>query len=153
VRALALVRARPERVQELAALTGDADWLVSLRALDLLEKLAHEHPAWIAPHRRLFIGALADSDRWEVRLQIVRALPLFRWSPAESRRALQILLRDVRHPRAFVKAWAADSLAAFAESDASLRPLAERALLELEASGRKALMARARHIRERTRNR
>jgi len=148
-RALALVRARPERVSELADLAGDRDWLVSLRALDLLEKLAHEQPAWIEPHKRLFIGPLADSDKWEVRLQIVRALPLFHWSPADRRRALQILKRDIAHPRAFVKAWAADSLAAFAEGDASLRPALERRLRELEASGRKALMTRARHIRER----
>ena len=38
------VRARPELVGELAALTGDADWLVAMRAVDLLEKFAHEHP-------------------------------------------------------------------------------------------------------------
>jgi acyl carrier protein phosphodiesterase len=40
---LALVRTTPERVSELAELTDDGDWLVSMRALDLLEKIAHEH--------------------------------------------------------------------------------------------------------------
>jgi len=84
-----------------------------------------------------------------VRLQIVRALPLFRWSPGDRRRVLQILQRDIAHPRAFVKAWATDSLAAFAEEDASLRPTLEGRLREMEASGRKALTTRARHIRER----
>jgi hypothetical protein len=74
--ALKLVRSSPERVAELAALAGDEDPLVSQRALDLLEKLALGQPEWIEPHKHLFIGALADSDRWEVRLQIVRALPL-----------------------------------------------------------------------------
>ncbi len=39
-RALALVREEPQRVGGLAAPTGDGDWLVWLRALDLLEKLA-----------------------------------------------------------------------------------------------------------------
>jgi hypothetical protein len=75
-RALAQVRADPSRVSELAALAQDADWLVSMRAVDLLEKLAHENPDWIEPHKRLFLGALADSEQWEIRLQIVRALPL-----------------------------------------------------------------------------
>jgi len=36
-RALGIVRAAPERVALVAALTADADWLVSMRALDLLE--------------------------------------------------------------------------------------------------------------------
>ena len=44
--------------------------------MDLLEKLAHEHADWVQPHKRLFIGPLADSDQWEIRLQVVRALPL-----------------------------------------------------------------------------
>lgn len=50
-RALALVWAKPERVAELVALTSDEDWLVSQRALDLLEKLAREQPALIEPHK------------------------------------------------------------------------------------------------------
>jgi hypothetical protein len=48
-----------------------------MRAMDLFEKLAHERPDWILPHKRVFIGELANSDTWEIRLQIVRALPFF----------------------------------------------------------------------------
>jgi len=147
--ALETVRADPRRVAELAALANDEDPLVCQRALDLLEKLAREQPEWIRPHKRLFIGPLADSDRWEVRLQIVRALPLFRWTPAQRRRAVAILRRDVLHPQKFVRAWALDSLAAFAQADPKLRPAVLRHLDAFERSGSKALMARARHIRER----
>lgn len=143
------VRARPELVGELAALTGDADWLVAMRAVDLLEKLAHEHPDWVEPHKRLFIGPLADSDKWEVRLQVVRALPLFRWSGAELRRAEEIVLRDIAHPQTFVRAWAADSLARFAEKNPALLPDLERCLAQFDASGSKALATRAREIRKR----
>jgi len=80
-----LVEQRPARVKDLAALTADDDWLVAQRAVDLLEKLAHEHPDWIEPYKAVFIGPLAESDKWEIRLQIVRALPLFRWTPAQAR--------------------------------------------------------------------
>jgi hypothetical protein len=31
----------------LARLAHDSDWLVVMRAIDLMEKLAHEHPDWI----------------------------------------------------------------------------------------------------------
>ena len=147
--ALERVRARPELVGELAALTGDADWLVAMRAVDLLEKFAHEHPDWVEPHKRLFIGPLADSDKWEVRLQVVRALPLFRWSGAELRRAEEIVRRDIAHPQTFVRAWAADSLARFAEKNPALLPDLERCLAQFDASGSKALATRAREIRKR----
>jgi HEAT repeat protein len=152
-RALALVRSNPELVAQLAALAQDADWLVSLRAMDLLEKLAQEHPDWVEPFKELFIGPLADSDKWEVRLQIVRALPLFAWSLEENRRAIEILLRDAEHPQAFVRAWAVDSLASFAETNSALMPKLRRYLRELEQSGSKALATRARKIRSRLESR
>jgi hypothetical protein len=148
-RVLSIVRVNPRRVSELVALAKDDDWLVSMRAMDLLEKLAHEHPEWVAPYKRVFIGELADSDKWEMRLQIVRALPLFDWSSAERRRVVEILRRDVAHPQKFVKAWALDSLATLSLHDASLRPVVLRCVQEFEQSGSKALATRARHVRRR----
>src|ERR1043166_3858018 len=93
-RVRAMVEQQPSLVDDLAALTGDSDWLVAQRALDLLEKLAQNHPEWVAPHKRVFLGPLAHSDKWEIRLQIVRALPLFRWSPNQLRRVAQILIEN-----------------------------------------------------------
>jgi len=150
-RALALARADPSLIRQLVDLTEDPDWLVSLRALDLLEKLAHEHPDWIAPVRKLFIGDLADSDKWETRLQVVRALPLFSWTPSEMRRVLQVLRRDLQHPQKFVRAWALDSLAQLSLRRPSLLPQLQKHLLSFERSGGKAVAARARAIRERLR--
>jgi hypothetical protein len=118
-----------------------------MRAVDLLEKLSYEHPDWIEPYKRLFIGDLADSDKWEIRLQIVRALPLFNWSRSERRRVVEILRRDIKHPQTFVKAWALDSLATFAATDATLMPVVRRWLARFERSGRKALATRAKHVR------
>ena len=82
---------------------------------DLLEKVAHEHPEWVAPYKKVFIGPLAESDKWEIRLQIVRALPLFSWTAAESKRMERILLENVTFPQTFVRAWALDSLATLSE--------------------------------------
>jgi hypothetical protein len=148
-RVLAIVRGKRRQVSELVALAKDDDWLVSMRAMDLLEKLVHEHPEWVAPYKRVFIGELADTDKWEVRLQIVRALPLFDWTPNERRRVVEILRRDVAHPQKFVKVWAVDSLATLSQHDTSLRPLVLRCVQEFEQSGSKALASRARHVRRR----
>ena len=57
---LDMVRRDPGRVPELVELTQDRDWLVTMRAMDLLEKLAHERPDLIAISE---IGPLANSDK------------------------------------------------------------------------------------------
>src|SRR5678815_1116866 len=144
-----LVEDNPSLVIDVAALTADEDWLVTQRALDLLEKLAHEHPDWIAPHKQIFIGPLAASDKWEIRLQIVRALPLFHWGPAQARRVEAILLENVTFPQTFVRAWALDGLATLAERRATLMPIVRRHLRDFERSSSKALQARAKQIRAR----
>jgi hypothetical protein len=145
----ALVENDPRRVADLAALTADDDWLVVQRSLDLLEKLAHEHPDWIEPHKTIFIGPLAASDKWEVRLQVVRALPLFRWSSSQQKRVEQVLLENVTFPQTFVRAWALDGLASWARTRPRLMPTVQRHLREFERSSSKALQARARAIRAR----
>ena len=144
-----LVEQEPDLVAALAALTEDEDWLVSQRAFDLLEKIAHEHPDWVEPYKAIFLGPAADSDKWEIRLQIVRALPLFRWTSRDRARATGILVENVSYPQTFVRAWALDSLATFAQTDSRLIPAVHQHLAEFERSGSKALQARARKIRER----
>jgi hypothetical protein len=136
-------------VHELATLAEDEEWLIAQRAVDLMEKLAHDHPEWIEPYKKIFIGPLADSDKWEVRLQIVRALPLFRWTPAQMKRVEAILLENVVFPQTFVRAWALDSLATLAARRKRLEPIVERHLHDFETSSSKALRARARQIRAR----
>lgn len=92
---------------------------------------------------------MADSDKWEVRLQIVRVLPLFRWNASDMPRVIAILRRDVQHEQTFVRPWAADSLSIFAHEERSLMPLVLQTLERFEASGSKALVSRARSIRKR----
>ena len=65
-RVRAILEKDPARVGELAALAEDEEWLIAQRAVDLMEKLAHDHPEWIEPYKKIFIGPLADSDKWEV---------------------------------------------------------------------------------------
>jgi hypothetical protein len=144
-----IVENDPSLVTELAALTKDDNWLVVQRALDLLEKLAHQHRDWVEPHKWIFIGPLAGSDKWEIRLQIVRALPLFQWTPAQLRRVEDILLENVSFPQTFVRAWALDGLATLAKGQPRIKRVVERHLESFEGSSSKALQARARHIRMR----
>jgi hypothetical protein len=146
--ALQWLRADRNRIDQLIRLTTDTDWLIVMRAMDLLEKLAHEKPEWIQPHRNVLIGPLAEHDSWEIRLQIARALPLLNWPAAEKSRAVSILEGYTADTQKFVKAWALDSLAQFAMHDVALMPKVEKLLTQFEHSGSKSLLARARRIRE-----
>jgi len=148
-RVRALIERRPSRLKALVALTAHEDWLVTQRALDLLEKFAHEHPEWVEPYKQVFIGPLADSDKWEIRLQIVRALPLFRWTAPQRRRVEAILLENIAFPQTFVRAWALDSLTTLAERSTKLMPIVLRHIEAFARSPKKALQARARAIRAR----
>ena len=145
----ARIEAEPGLVDSVALLTTDDDPLVVQRAIDLLEKLAHDHNDWVAPHQQVFIGPLAEHEMWEVRLQIVRALPLFKWTPTQMKRVEAILLDNVKYPQTFVRAWALDSLALISATRPALRPRVKRYLTEFERSQSKALQARARNIRAR----
>lgn len=144
-----LIEEDPSRIAELAALAGDENWLIVQRVLDLLEKLAHRHPEWVEPHKMLFIGDHAASAQWEIRLQVVRALPLFQWTPTQMRRVEAILLESVDFPQTFVRAWALDSLATLSARRRRLQPIVARYLREFERSSSKALQARARNVRAR----
>jgi len=148
-RVRAMIERNPSLVGELAALTRDEDWLVGQRALDLLEKLARDHPGWVEAHKTVFIGGAPESDKWEVRLQVVRALPLFRWTPTQQRRVEAILIENLTCPQTFVRAWALDGLATLAQRRPRLRPIVEQHLHAFERSSSKALQARARNIRAR----
>ncbi len=143
-----LIEERPARIAALATLAGHANWVVAMRAIDLLEKLARDHADWVQPHRAVFLRAAA-SDQWLIHLQVVRALPLLHWTPRERAEAIRILTHDVRHPQLFVRAWALDSLAIFAERQPDLRARVKRELVSFEKSSSAALRARARHIRAR----
>ena len=85
----------------------------------------------------------------EIRLQVVRALPLFRWTPTQMRRVEAILTANVSFPQTFVRAWALDGLATLSVRRPKLASLVMRQLAAFEQSSSKALQARARAIRER----
>ena len=98
------------------------------------------------------VRAIVETHPARVRelASIVRALPLFLWTPAQMKRVEAILLENVAFPQTFVRAWALNSLATLAMRRKRLAPIVERHLLEFETSSSKALRARARYIRART---
>jgi hypothetical protein len=148
-RVLAIVEREPSRLRELVSLLDASDPLVVQRSLDVLEKVARRDARCVQPFRARFLE-LADSDRWEVLLQLVRLLPLLTWTGRQRARVQEILRSNLSHPRAFVRAWALDGLAALAGSDAEQRTEVRKLAAQLAATDDKAVQVRARAILART---
>lgn len=147
-RAFAIARDDQEAVAELARLTGDSDWLVGQRACDALEKLAHEKPDWVDPCKQVFIDHI-DSPYWEVRLQCVRAIPLFEWTADEKQNIVCALRPRLEDEQKFVRAWALDAFATIAGANSELRVELMSHLDGFLGSGVASLRARARAIAKR----
>lgn len=141
---LAACRAEPSRVSELVDCVEGGDPLVRMRALDLLEKLARSDISIVEPVRGVFLGEWHESEIWEDRLAISRALGLFSWSEEELGRVLEILRARVRDEQKFVRAWAMDSFALVALREESVREEAVGYVMEGLGSEAKSVVARAR---------
>lgn len=143
--ALELVRHDQTRIAELVELTGDADPLVAYRACDVLEKLAHDDMAAVSEFRHVFVQRMTH-PYWEARLQCVRAVSLFEWGEAERVEVITALRERLDDEKQFVRAWALDSFAAFANGDETLQGEVDARIREFLGSQSKALQARARAI-------
>lgn len=132
-------------VEELIACVDDSDELVQMRALDLIDKIARKEPQWIEPHRGLLLREYHRLPLWENRLQVARAIGVFRWEGSDHERAVEILMELVEDEQPFVKAWALDSLAILSLHDESLSAFVSHRLNEHLEAGTKSMAARARH--------
>jgi hypothetical protein len=133
----------------MAARHATDDPLVSMRALNLLERLTRQHPGRRTRYRNVLIGPLAESEDWEIRLRVVRLLPLFDWKPDELTRVHSILRQGARHRQRTVWTSALESLAAMAMKDPGLLGTVRRHLHEIASSAKGPDLVRIRAIRTR----
>ncbi|HLK15980.1 MAG TPA: hypothetical protein VKT78_14335 [Fimbriimonadaceae bacterium] len=146
--ALDIARQDQAAVDELARLTAGPDPLVAERALDVLEKLVHERPEWLQPHRQVFVDLLAH-PHWECRLQCVRAIPALTWTQQERSAVVERLREAIDDSQKFVSCWALDGYARLADNDPIKRKEIDRRLTEFLGSGVPSMRARARAIAKR----
>jgi hypothetical protein len=97
-RARRLIEQDPSLVTELASLVSDEDWLVAQRAVDLLEKLAHEHRDWIEPHKKrsrfaptFYACSLSMVSYLAGHVGLNELIDLFAYGPAEMNARLERL--------------------------------------------------------------
>ena len=143
---LELVRAQPERVEELVQLLWDSDSVVRMRAADCLEKLSLEPEFELREYKAELLGLMAESSQQEVRWHLALMAPRLQLSAAEIRRAAAILEGYLDDHSSIVKTCAMQGLWELSLQNAGLR----RQVLELvrlaARDGTAAMRARARNL-------
>jgi len=143
---LELVRAQPERVEELVQLLWDSDSVVRMRAADCLEKLSLEPEFELREYKAELLGLMAESSQQEVRWHLALMAPRLQLSAAEIRRAAAILEGYLEDHSSIVKTCAMQGLWELSLQNAGLR----RQVLELvrlaARDGTAAMRARARNL-------
>ena len=86
---------------------------------------------------------LDPQGHWTARLYAARLVPFLPWDGSEKRAAVEKLFLLEQGENLFVRAWALDSLAHFAETDAELADRVLPLLGEALGSGSGAVRARA----------
>ena len=89
------------------------------------------------------LAGLDTENHWTARLHAVRLVPFLSWNAEESRLIVEGLFVLERGENLFVRAWALDSLAHFAEKDAELADRVMPLLVEAIGSGSGSVRARA----------
>jgi len=82
---------------------------------------------------------------WAMHLQIVRLLPRLTWTGEEYQLVLAYLFKQAEGANRFIKAWALDSLATFAQTDPTIEPRVVQMLVDAMEMGSAAIRVRARH--------
>lgn len=144
-----LEQAPAQRARSMSTLfdgmTGD-DEIIAMRCADAAEKVSTMHPELLLPHKRVLLGPLARREQKEIRWHVAPMLARLVLTPAERRRALDILLGYTNDRSSIVKTLAMQALADLALHDASLRAEVLRHVDELVATGTPAMKARGRKL-------
>jgi hypothetical protein len=141
------VLAHPESLPELLDCLKSEVVLVRMRAGDALEKVSARCAALLLPQAGLLLTLAERVTDQETRWHLAQILPRIDLHCHQRKRAVAMMLDYADDPSRIVRADALTALAAFAETDAALRPLVATLLREAESSTAPAIRARARRLR------
>lgn len=141
-----LVLADPKRFAELLKCLWNEDPIVRMRAADAAEKVSVTRPELLQPHKREFLGLLAEAEQIELRWHVALMVPRLALSAPERRRASAALQRYLNDRSSIVRTFALQGLAGLARQDANLIESVKSTLEESLRTGTPAMKARARKL-------
>ncbi len=124
----------------------DAEPLIRMRAADAVEKIAAQHPEYLAPFKSKLIRQIAKSDQQEVRWHVAQLFSRLALNQAERRVVAGILSEYLKDESRIVKTFSMQALADIAEKDEELRAPIVTQLEKLTRTGSPAMKSRGRKL-------
>lgn len=140
----------PAQVDALFACLFFENAVVRMRAADGLEKIARQRPQLLVPYIERLLSEVATIEQPSVQWHLAQILAEVPLGPAQRRRAVEILRRNLEHADDWIVLnLTMEALARFAQDDPELRRWLASALRSHLADRRKAVVKRASKLLER----
>ena len=141
---VALILAKPRRVDQLIECLWDEDPGVANRAADALERVSYDRPLLAAAWTESLIGLMAEAEQNKLRWNLALLVPRLELSVDEAQRVGASLRTYLDDRSSIVKTAAMHGLAALTRHDPKLLPEVLDMLRILSRSGTPAMRARGR---------
>lgn len=77
--------------KKLFSLLDDDNRLIRMRTSDVLEKVTHDHPEWLLPHRALLLSVMQKYEDKELRWHLVQLAGRTDWTTAQRKVIIRLL--------------------------------------------------------------
>ncbi|MGD8245058.1 MAG: hypothetical protein PVI63_07690 [Anaerolineae bacterium] len=124
----------------------DDDPVVRMRSADAVEKITAQRPQLLQAYRSDLLQDVARSRQKEVRWHAAQMLPRLELTQDEQEAAVEILLHYLDDDSKIVKTFSMQTLADFAQTDASLRSRVVPLLEALTETGSPGMKSRGRRL-------
>ncbi|MBI3984296.1 hypothetical protein HY346_03275 [Candidatus Microgenomates bacterium] len=137
------VQARPQDLDKLFECIFNSDENVRLRAGDALEKVCRAQPEWLQPFIPRLLSEVTKIEQHSVQWHLAQMLGELHLDPKQQREAVNWLVKRLAAIDVdwIVAGYAMETLAKFAETNASLRPVLKR-LLKIQQRHHSSAVAR-----------
>jgi hypothetical protein len=139
-----LVQAQPKRMASLIECLWDDGASVANRAADALERITHGEPKLLQRWKEPLLGLLAEAAENKLRWNLALTGPRLSLTPAECRRAAQVLYGYLEDKSSIVRTAALQGMADLAQQDPASLPAVLDLLRVTGRSGSAAMRARSR---------
>lgn len=138
----------PQRFGEVFEGMLAEDPIIRMRSADVIEKVARQHPAYLAPYKHRLISQVSKICQQEVRWHVAQMFSYLSLDEKDRDEVVKILFAWLDSPdkSKIVKVCSMQTLADLAEQDNTLRPQVKLKLQELISTGSPAMVSRARKL-------
>jgi hypothetical protein len=123
------------------------DPVISMRSADVIEKVAKKHPEYLQPFKFKLIHEVSQIDQKEVRWHVAQMFSYLKINQSERDEIMKILLTFITTESSIiVKTFSMQTLAIFADREASIRPQIIELIEEMMKTGSPAIISRGKKL-------